>query len=133
MHVVTTPEAAAFIESHGGVAYVRPLRGKCCGGAMTVLSATTEAPRDAQLYEPVGDPSLGVRYRQNRESGVATATRALPDRSVAAHAASVGAAQLALADRFDRSGRQPHELLVELRGRRRPHLAACWDGCVYKL
>jgi hypothetical protein len=30
-------------------------------------------------------------------------------------------------------GRSPDEILIELRGRRRPHLVAFWDGCAYKL
>jgi len=28
---------------------------------------------------------------------------------------------------------QPEELTIELRGKKRPRLAAYWDGCAYKL
>lgn len=95
MRVVATPEARAFIAASGGVAYVRPLQRKCCGGALTVLAATTTTPADAASYEPVGDPEIGVRYRA--------------------------------------SGSEPAEMLIELRGRRRPRLLACWDGCAFKI
>jgi hypothetical protein len=108
-----TPEASAFVEVNGGVAYVRALTRKCCGGALTVLSATTEAPADERLYEAVGDPALGVRYRRNR-------------------GASNGAEKIGLSSE-DRTAREPDELLVELRGHRRPRLAACWNGCVFKM
>jgi hypothetical protein len=27
----------------------------------------------------------------------------------------------------------PEELLIELRGHRRPRLVACWDGCLFKI
>jgi hypothetical protein len=101
VNVVATPEAQAFIAANGGVAYVKALRRRCCGGALTVLSATTTAPADAESFEPVGDPSLGVRYRR------------------AAHEWS----QLG----------EPGELLLEVRGRRRPRLNACWDGCAFKI
>jgi hypothetical protein len=121
VRVVTTPQASAFIESHGGVAYVRPLLRKCCGGALTVLSATTQAPADARLYESVGDPSLGVRYRRVSDVSARNGEPATPE---ATQDESTGPATIAS---------EPQELLVEVRGRRRPHLAACWDGCVFKL
>jgi hypothetical protein len=121
VRVVTTPQASAFIESHGGVAYVRPLLRKCCGGALTVLSATTQTPADAGLYESVGDPSLGVRYRRASDNSGRTGEPAVSE---------------ATPDEWTGPGStasEPQELLVEVRGRRRPHLAACWDGCVFKL
>ena len=48
---------------------MRPTQRKCCGGALTVLSATTVSPADAELYEPVGDPCLGVWYRRPGGTG----------------------------------------------------------------
>lgn len=116
VRVVTTPEASAFIGANGGVAYVRPLTRKCCGGALTVLSATTEPPTDERLYESVGDPALGVRYRRTRGGSL----------RVAGAESREGPVQTAQAE-------EPQELLVEMRGRRRPHLAACWNGCVFKM
>jgi hypothetical protein len=105
--VVATAEAAAFIESHGGIAYVRPVRTKCCGGAMTMLVASTEPPVDAVAYAPVGPPELGVRFRRR----TASSNGAVGEDGVAG----------------------PDELLIELKGKRRQRLVACWDGCVFKM
>jgi hypothetical protein len=112
IRVVTTPEASAFIAANGGVVYVRPLTRKCCGGALTVLSATTERPKDEPLYQAVGDPELGIRYRRVLGNGLRGTEGASATRNPA---------------------HEPEELLVELRGRRRPHLAACWNGCFFKM
>jgi hypothetical protein len=125
MNVVATPEASAFIEANGGVAYVRSLTRKCCGGAMTTLSATTQAPVDERLYEPVGDPALGVRYRRRQSGG-----RSVGEAEAAAEGPSDGPGGIAPGFREDE---EPQDLLVELRGRRRPRLAACWNGCVFKM
>jgi hypothetical protein len=95
-----------------------------------VLSATTSEPADASYYEPVGDSQVGVRYRRavSRAAVSVTPAPAPWDRSVAAspldHAPVVLQGQ----------GRaEPEELLLEMRGRRRPRLTACWDGCAFKI
>jgi hypothetical protein len=129
MNVVTTPEAAAFIRANGGVAYVRPLTRKCCGGAMTTLSATTQTPVDERLYEPVGDPALGVRYRRRQAGG-----RRLGEQESQPQEAEDGRSDgPALMTAGRPEAEEPQDLLVELRGHRRPRLAACWDGCVFKM
>jgi hypothetical protein len=156
VNVVTTPEASAFIGANGGVAYVRPLTRKCCGGALTVLSATTEAPVDGRLYEPVGDPALGVRYRRQSVGGRAAAEEegvlegldggvqgggvqggGVQGGGVQGGGVQGGGVQGGGVQGRGARGRQgldePDELLVELRGRRRPRLAACWNGCVFKM
>ncbi|MGD0592217.1 MAG: hypothetical protein ABSB54_00895 [Acidimicrobiales bacterium] len=140
MRVIATPEARAYIASRGGIAYVRPLQRRCCGGALTVLSATTTAPADASLYEAVGDPLLGVRYRR---PGPVTA-RALASAAAPAAAGSAapspadgGSAARSPADGAEAGPAvhraEPAELLIEVRGRRRPRLFACWDGCAFKI
>lgn len=101
MQVVATPEAEAYIAANGGVAYVRSVRHRCCGGGLTVLVASTAAPADAESYEPVGGEGVEVRYRP----GAAGSTAA---------------------------GGAPAELLLEVRGRRRPRLCAYWDGCAFR-
>jgi hypothetical protein len=140
MQVIATPEAQAFIAARGGVAYVRSLQRKCCGGALTVLAATTTPPADAGCYQPVGDPELGVRYRRpgsdpglpaasyvSSVAGVAGGTTAS---SVAgAHGGTMASQPATLV----RQKAEPAELLIELRGRRRPRLVACWDGCAFKI
>jgi len=105
---VATAEAAAFIEGRGGAAYVRPVRTKCCGGALTMLEASTDQPPDAGAYAPVGPPELGVWFRRSADKspGEADGGRAVQG---------------------------PEELLIELKGKRRPRLVACWDGCVFKM
>lgn len=126
MRVVATPEAREFIAARGGVAYVRSLRQKCCGGALTVLSATTTAPADAVHYEPVGDPELGVRYwRETPARAMALAAGLEAGAFEPDGALQPGASR--------RSGDEPRELLIELRGRRRPRLVAYWDGCAFKI
>jgi hypothetical protein len=121
MRVVVTPEAQAFIAAAGGTAYVTPLQRRCCGGALTVLAATTTSPEDAASYEPVGDALLGVRYRRRR-------------RTTEASVAPAGIAEQPVASSSTaEAGEAPLELLIELRGHRRPRLVACWDGCAYKI
>lgn len=108
VRVVASPEAVVFIEGHGGVAYVRPVRTKCCGGAMTMLEVSTQPPADASAYDPVGAPELGVKFRRaSAKSNGGPDSRRAPD--------------------------GPRELLLELKGKRRPRLVACWDGCVFKM
>lgn len=34
---------------------------------------------------------------------------------------------------FSRSSRQPNQLVIEVTGRRRPRLAAYWDGCAFEM
>jgi hypothetical protein len=150
MRVIATPEARAYIASRGGIAYVRPLQRRCCGGALTVLSATTTAPADASLYEAVGDPLLGVRYlRPGPVTARALASAAAPAAagSAAPSPADGGSAARSPADggsaaRSPADGAEagpavhraePAELLIEVRGRRRPRLFACWDGCAFKI
>ncbi|MGA2208619.1 MAG: hypothetical protein ABSH30_03185 [Acidimicrobiales bacterium] len=126
MRVVATPEASEFISAQGGVAYVRPLRRKCCGGAMTVLSATTRAPADAARYEPVGDGTIGVRYLRPAaldRNGVPVPRVGRGDAASGGEAGDPGVGEPA----------GPEELLIELRGRRHPRLVACWDGCLFKI
>ena len=61
MRVVVTPEAREFISARG-TAYVSPLRRQCCGGALTVLAATTVAPKRCRALRTGGRWRLGVRY-----------------------------------------------------------------------
>jgi hypothetical protein len=128
MQVIATPEAQAFIAARGGVAYVRSLQRKCCGGALTVLAATTTPPADAACYQPVGDPELGVRYRRpGSDPGLPAASY------VSSVAGAHGGTMASQPATLVRQKAEPAELLIELRGRRRPRLVACWDGCAFKI
>jgi hypothetical protein len=141
MRVVATPEAVEFIAARGGVAYVRPLRRKCCGGSMTVLSATTQAPADAARYEAVGDRTLGVRYWRPGPPGRGGTLAARPPADAVSGGEPVGpaggetshpaAGETSHPARGEPFG--PEELLIELKGHRRPRLIACWDGCLFKI
>lgn len=113
MQVTATPEASAFIESNGGVAYVKARHQRCCHGTMTMLEITTSMPKDPAKYQPTGTspggPGPDVRYWRDVPPNTAPGFehRTQP-----------------------RTG--PSEITIELRGRKRPHLVAFWDGCFYK-
>jgi len=103
---------------------------------MTVLSATTTLPADAGMYEPVGAADLGVRYRRPAAASARAVTPATAP--VTAGWATIGSAEPPAGGTLESEpvalhAAEPVELLIELRGRRRPRLVACWDGCAFKM
>jgi hypothetical protein len=93
--VLVSDAAGEFIRSRGGTLFVRARPHRCCGGPLTLLDATTDAPGDVAAFEPVTTDAVDVRFCGGS------------------------------------SGR-PDRLVVELRGLRKRHPVAYWDGCAYK-
>ncbi len=69
MDVVVSPEAVEYVDDHGGTVYVRSHRHRCCGGPMTLLDTTTEAPADAERFSAVDTGDVVVRYRGDPADG----------------------------------------------------------------
>ena len=105
MRVVATSEARAFVEDRGGRLFVWPDQHRCCRVSLTFLKTSTEPPLEALDY-----------------------------------ALEFGALDYARIDADGFSvfldpaiGSLPEELELQLRGRRRPHVEAYWDGCAYAI
>jgi len=57
-----TPEAGAFVQSHGGRLYVWASGAACCGGTR-FIEASTDAPRDVASFVPVDASGIEVLVR----------------------------------------------------------------------
>jgi len=93
MNVVAPLEVERFIREHGGRLFVWTDARRCCGGAMTFLSAGS-TPGDARSFERVDTGAFELWFAPGRTS-------------------------------------PPSELRLALKGRRRKHVEAYWDGCVF--
>jgi hypothetical protein len=93
MNVVASPEVGTFVREHGGRLFVWTDARRCCGGAMTFLSAGS-VPKDDRSFERVDAGAFELWFAAGR-------------------------------------ARPPEELRLELKGRRREHVEAYWDGCVF--
>lgn len=63
MKLVASDEVRSYVESHGGVLYVRVLRHKCCSGALTTLDTSTKAPPDPTAYRAFDSGDFPVFLR----------------------------------------------------------------------
>jgi len=62
MEIVASDEARAHVAAAGGVLYVRARSHRCCSGPITMLEATTEAPRDLTAYRASASGGLTVMF-----------------------------------------------------------------------
>jgi hypothetical protein len=62
VNVVVSTEAKEYVRNRGGVLFVRSSHHRCCGGALTLLESTTEAPSDASDFLFVGSDEIEVKY-----------------------------------------------------------------------
>jgi len=63
VNVIASAEAEQYLQTHGGVLYVRSRRHRYCGGTLTLLDATTIAPADASAFLRVGSDAVDVRLQ----------------------------------------------------------------------
>jgi hypothetical protein len=62
VEVVISETAKAYIRRHGGTAFVRSHRHRCCTGGLTLLDITTAIPGDAADFQSFDTDDIGVRF-----------------------------------------------------------------------
>ncbi len=68
MKVTAAREVCDYVAARGGTLWVRSTRRQCCHGALTLLSASTTQPGDAERYAPV-DADLPITVLFKAEHG----------------------------------------------------------------
>ncbi len=115
-----SPEAAAFISANGGELWVWAIRPRmCCAGAPALMHAATAEP----------DRVTGFTAATAEPDCLASLTTAGGHDS--GHDSGQAAALAGLRVHFrPMAGQRPDVLEIGLTGRRRPRVAAYWDGCL---
>jgi hypothetical protein len=100
-----SPAAEEFVRGRGGRLWVWAAHPRvCCWGTPAYMYAATEPPRDPSGFSP----AFSAAFSAAQTGGLEVWYRIPGDR-------------------------RPDVLEIGLRGRRRPHVEAYWDGCIYAL
>jgi hypothetical protein len=67
VEVLISEEARDYIARHGGTAFVRTHRHRCCAGPLTLLDVRTTPPADAAGFEPLTAGGVGVQFYAGAE------------------------------------------------------------------